>query len=153
MTVLTGQEAIDEMFSRFNDAWQTVSPSLLSYVPLVLWQGKNEPEKLDYSKYFARVSQQTVIESQSTLSTECGAPGQKRFTVDGLLFIQIFCPKAEAKAWAVGRQLATIARNAYRGNRAGDSIFYRRPRIKELDPELECLRYNVITEYEYDEIG
>lgn len=153
MTVLTGQEAIDEIFARFNVAWLTVSPSILAYVPTVYWQGKEEPAKPDYLKYFARVSQQTVLETQRTLSTECGLPGQKRFGIDGLLFIQIFCPKTDAKAWGIGRQLATIARNAYRGNRAGDTIVYRRPRIKELDSELECLRYNVIAEYEYDELG
>lgn len=154
MIVISPQAAKDEMFGRFLATWKlTFTITIVGYMPIIFWQGKLEPFKPDYSKYFCRVSKQTVLESQSSLSTQCGLPGQKRFTVDGLLFIQIFCPISDPKADERGRALATIARDTYRDNVAGDSIVYRRQRIQDLDPEEQCLRFNVVTEYQYDELG
>jgi len=153
MSALTPQDATNEMFGRYATAIATVNPSIINYVPITYYQGKKVDEKPDTSKYFCRVSQATVMEEQRTLTTDCFAPGFKRFGVDGILCVQIFCPKSDARAWERGRAMAKIVRDAYRRNVAGDSIVYRRSRIVELSPELECLRLNVIAEYEYDEIG
>ncbi len=157
MSALTPQEATDLMFGRYAAAIATVTPGVLAYVPATLYQGMKSSavnsDRPDATKYFCRVSQQTVMEEQRTLSTDCFAPGFKRFGVDGLLTVQIFCPKSDARAWELGRAVARIVRDKYRRNVAGDSIVYRRSRILELEPELEFLRLNVIAEYEYDEIG
>lgn len=152
----TRRQAVDTMFGQFNVAWNNVtygSKSIVGYVPQIIWQGKTEPLKIDFSKYFVRVSQQTVLETQSTLTTECFLPGHKRFTVDGMLFVQLFCPKSQADAEEKGGDLARIARDAYRTPALGQSIFYRRGRIQELAPEEKCIRFNVVTEYQYDEIS
>lgn len=158
MSALTPQDATNLMFGRYATAIATVlSGGTLAYVPATYYQGSKPtaatPDKPDYSKFFCRISQQTVMEEQRTLSTDCFTPGFKRFGVDGILCVQIFCPKSEARAWELGRAVARIVRDAYRRNVAGDSIVYRRQRILELEPEIECLRLNVIAEYEYDEIG
>lgn len=150
---LSREEAIDLMFARFRTAWNAQAAAIVGYVPDVQYQGINAFAKPNTARYFARVSQRTVLESQSTLSTQCGLPGQKRFTTDGLLFVQIFGPTTDKKASLLAPRLARIARNAYRSNVPGDSILYRKARIQDgLEPEAEFVRFNVVTEYQYDEL-
>ena len=101
------EDAIDEIFALFNEAWNAKATAVAGYVPEVRWPGVEEPDKLDYAKFWARVSQQTVLDEQNTLKNE-----DVCYTTDGLVFIQIFCPKSNNLSMTEGRQLATIARNA-----------------------------------------
>ena len=147
--MISYQAAIDEMFAKFYTAWQTLDVGL-GYVPETRWQGievANEPDK---SKYWVRVSQQTVDENQSTFRQ--GSSG-RRFTTEGLIFVQLFCPKSDSQAMTTGRKLATIARDAFRAVDSSDNIWFRNSRIVELSPENEWRRFNIVAEYEYDEEG
>jgi len=148
--VITYEEAIDEIFGIFNAAWLDNSAAVVGYVPEVRWPGVEEPEKPDLSKFWARVSQQTVIEGQSSLRN--GDAGQ-RYTTDGLVFVQIFCPKSDSLGMTNGRKLAIIARNSFRGNATSGQVWFRNARINELPPEENWYRFNVVAEYEYDENG
>jgi hypothetical protein len=142
--------AIDEMFSLFLAAWNTGTLSVLSEVPKVFWQGITEEESPDVNSYWCRVSQQTVEEVQSTLSDN---EGKRRYETAGLIFVQIFCPKSDDSAMGNGRKLAVIARNAFRGKTTESKIVFRNARINELTPDDNSLRFNVVAEYEYDEIS
>jgi len=144
----TYEEAIDEMFTAFNTAWLASSAAVASYVPDVRWPGVEEPDTPDPSAFWSRISQQTVMEEQSTLRN--GDAGQ-RYTADGLVFVQIFCPKSDPEAMTKGRKLATIARNAFRGHTTSGKVWFRNTRINELPPEEKFYRFNVVAEYEYDE--
>lgn len=142
-------EAIDQMFSLFYDAWLSQTTSIVGYVPEVRWHGVEKPGTPDASKYWARVSQQTVTEEQTTIAD---SNGKRRYTASGLLFVQIFCPKSEVTAMENGRNLAMIARNSIRGKTTSGKVWFRNARINELDPEESAYRFNVVAEYEYDEI-
>lgn len=142
------EAAIDEMFAQFRIPWEANSAAVAGYVPEVRWPGVEEIDPPDASKYWARVSQQTVDEQQTTLRNGEFA---KRYTADGLVFVQIFCPKSDAESMTTGRRLATIARNAFRGQSTSGNVWFRNARIKELEPEAKFYRFNVVTEYEYDE--
>lgn len=144
------EEAIDEMFDAFNVAWLANSAAVAGYVPEVRWPGVEEPEKPDASVYWARVSQQTVDEGQSTLRN--GDAGQ-RYTTDGLIFVQVFAPKSDSEAMTILRRLAIIGRNAFRGHTTSGKVWFRNARINELPPEDKYYRLNVVAEYEYDENG
>lgn len=143
-------EAIDQMFSLFNSAWNAETTAIVGYVPEVRWPGVEEPGTPDASKYWARVSQQTVIEEQTTIGD---SNGKRRYTASGLIFVQIFCPKSEAAAMENGRNLAVIARNSFRGKTTSGKVWFRNARINELAPEESAYRFNVVAEYEYDEIS
>ncbi len=146
--MISYEAAIDEMFDAFNVAWLANSSAVASYVPEVRWPGVEEPEIPEASKFWARVSQQTVDEGQSTLRN--GDAGQ-RYTTDGLIFVQIFCPKSDSESMTKGRKLAIIARNAFRGHSTSGNVWFRNARINELSPEEKFYRFNVVAEYEYDE--
>lgn len=148
--MITYEEAIDEIFGIFNAAWFGDSAAVVGYVPEVRWPGVEEPEKPELSKFWARVSQQTVIEGQSSLRN---GDGGQRYTTDGLVFVQIFCPKSDSLGMTNGRKLAIIARNAFRGNATSGQVWFRNARINELPPEENWYRFNVVAEYEYDENG
>jgi len=144
---LTYDEAIDQIFSIFRTAWNAKSAAIVGYIPEVRWPGVEEPDTPNTDKFWVRVSQQTVKEGQSTLRND----GCTRYTTDGLLFIQLFCPKSDSKSMEKGRKLAMLARDAYRGNSTDGKVWFRDARIKELPPEKDWYRFNIIAEYEYDE--
>lgn len=143
--------ATDEICGAFWQAWNAAeTSSLVGYVPDVRWPLVEEPETPDASKYWARLSIQTVFEEQTALA---GNDGKRRYTASGLVFVQIFCPKSVSNSGEIGRKLAEIARNAYRGKDTPNKVWFRNVRINELSPENLFYRFNVVAEFEYDEIA
>ncbi len=140
--------AVDQMFALFNAAFTANSSWVAGYVPAVYWQGVGEPAAPDASKYWCRASQQSVLEYQATLRN-----GTVKYTTEGLIFIQLFCPISDVAAMKKGRQLAVIARNAFRGKTTSGKVWFRNVRINELPKETSAYRFNVVAEYEYDEIS
>lgn len=162
---LTYDAAVDEMFGLFKAAWDSGSAAIVGYVPEVRWPGvelKNPDgsiKKPESDKYWARVSQQGVDEEQTSLSA-CVASNENggvlpasRFTAIGLLFVQLFCPKTEAEAMEFGRELAKLSRAAYRGKKTAGGVWFRNVRIIEVESEELWHRFNVVAEYEYDEVA
>jgi len=148
--VIEYEQAIDEIFTVFHDAWTTEAPAIVGYVPGVRYQGVEEPSKLPVSVYWARVTQQTVADAQSTLRD--GVCGQ-RYQTNGLVFIQLYCPKIDSEGMSNGRKLAAAVRNSYRGKKTDGGIWFTNVRINEFEPEEKWYRLNVVAEYEYDEEG
>ena len=64
--------------------------------------------------------------------------------------IQLYCPKSILNSKDKGRQLATIAKNAYRGIQS--DVYFKNARIIDVDPEELYYRFNVIVDYSFDEI-
>jgi hypothetical protein len=146
-------QARDEMFALFNVAWQANAGEIVSPVPEVRWQGKEVPTKPDRTKFWARVSIQSVIEQQATLSNCVIEPGKKKYESAGLVFVQLFGPKIVATAYDDLQKLAKVARNAFRGKTTVGNVWFRNVRINTLNPEELFYRLNVVAEYEFDEIG
>lgn len=143
----------DEINSLFFSAWNAGSAAIVGYVPEMRWQGVQYRDLPDGSKFWGRLSKQTVFEEQASLSNCEGLPGKKKYTASGLVFLQLFCPKSNTQAFELGQQLAKLGRNAFRGKTTPGKIWFRNVRINELDPEELYERFNVVTEFEYDELG
>lgn len=148
--MISYEQAVDEIFKVFRDTWNAEASAIVGYLPEIRYQGVEEPSKLPIDKYWARVSQQTVSDSQSTLRN--GTCGQ-RYRTNGLVFIQLFCPKSDSLGMTTGRKLATVVRNGYRGVKTSGGVWFSNVRINELPPEDNWYRLNVVAEYEYDEEG
>lgn len=147
MTTYT--EAVDQILATVNTAWQSSTTAVVGYVPDIYWQGVEEPKKPDLTKYWARVSQVGFNDEQSTLRN---GDSEQRYTTNGNVYVQIFAPKKDSLGMTNGRELATIARNSFRGTTTDGCVWFKNARIVELDPEESFYRLNVIAEYEYDEI-
>lgn len=143
----------DEINSLFFSAWKARSAAIVGYVPEIRWQGVQYRDLPDGSKFWGRLSKQTVFEEQATLSNCEGLPGKKKYTASGLVFLQLFCPKSNAQAFELGQQLAKLGRNAFRGKSTPGGIWFRNVRINELNSERLYERFNVVTEFEHDELG
>jgi len=146
---ITYDAAADEMYAVLNDAWRAGSGEFNDgHVPPIRWPYKFEDKKQAVTEVWARVSRQTVREGQATLRD-----GVKRFTSDGLLFVQIFAPLNDAKAgWRLQR-LAMLARNSFRGVSTPGGVWFRNTRIQELPSDAKAYQIKVVTEYQYDELG
>jgi len=146
-------EARNQMFALFKAAWDAGSAAIVGYVPEVRWQDNELADKPQSGKHWCRASTQSVIERQATLSDCVGEPGKKRYESAGLVFVQLFAPKSVANASEKAQQLAVIARNAFRGKSTAGGIWFYNVRINNLAAENLFYRFNVVAEYEYDEIG
>lgn len=138
-------QATDEINAQFLTAWKAQAAAIVGYEPEVYWQNVQNPKIPDGSKFWARVSAQTVFEQQITFAS-C-----RKFEVSGLVFVQIFCPKSNSQSFELGKKLATVAKLAYRGQKTESGVWFRNVRINEIEPEDQFYRLNVIAEFEYDE--
>ena len=144
-------EATDALYAIFNEAWTAGAAVIVGTVPEIRWHGVELREKPPVNKYWCRVSSQNILEEQATLN-EVAEANKHRYTIAGLLFIQLFCPMSDPQAMDRGRKLAMLARDAYRSVDR-DGVWFRNARINELAPEQDAYRFNVIVEYQYDDIG
>lgn len=151
--IVSPEQAKDEILALFNVAWNANAAAIVGYVPEVRWPNVEEAALPGRDMYWARVSMQTVMEEQAALAIDVAAIANRKYETAGLIFVQLFCPKVET-AGTKGLQLATIARNAYRGKRTspGNVNFYN-VRIMPLEPEALFKRFNIVAEYEYNELG
>lgn len=145
-------QARDEIFKFVNEAWVANAAAAVGYIPAIEWQGKTAL-KIDASKFWARVSAQRVTEEQTNVSVADAALGTRRYTIAGLVFIQIFGPKSAGNAYEGGNSLAEIARSSLRGKATPSKVWFRNVRINELEPEDLYQRFNVVAEFEYDEFA
>lgn len=152
MTSLTYPQAASEINSTFWLAWKAGSAAIAGYIPEVRWQNIEKSPIPDASKFWARVSLQSGGERQATLTTDCSVAGKRRYRCDGRVVVQIFCPKSLSTSAATGQQLADLAKNAFRKAPESNLNFYD-AWIKELSPEAEYYRFNVIADFQYDEIA
>jgi hypothetical protein len=145
-------DAKDFIFATFVAAWNLGAQSIVggTYLPRVYFVGVGPYGPRDNSQVWCRISMQTVNEPQSALGSNVGTEGNRRYTVDGLVFVQIFCPKLIVNGQNICDRLAVLAKNSFRRGSTGEVIFSN-ARIQELDPEEQYLRINVVSEYEYDE--
>lgn len=145
-TYLAGREELLNQLMTVKPAIDT----LLGYVPNLVIQGVQSPGKQPTDKIHLRFSQQTVIEEQATLA---GSDLKRRYTTDGLVFVQIFSPIASLNDYANGLKVAELVKSAYRGKNTENCMWFRNTRIQELPPEEAWFRVNVVSEYTYDQIG
>jgi hypothetical protein len=146
-------DAHDEMLDLFNVNWSTNSSAIVGYTPDIYWPDVEELIKPDGSKFFARISIQTVLEKQLTLGNCAGDPFKKHYESSGLIIIQLFAPKSLGTSPAKLKKLAELAKNSYRGKSSESGIWFRNVRINELPKDNLFNRCNVIAEYEYDELA
>lgn len=144
------EQAIDDMFGMIRTNWNSSTTAIVGYVPALHWPGIEEPINPDLSKFWARVSQVTAIEEQSSFKNSNDI---RLYRSVGNVYVQIFCPRSSNLSTSKGRKLAIIARNSFRGKRSSNGVWFRNSRIVELPPETNWYRFTVVSEYEYQENG
>lgn len=147
----TRTEARNEMYTIVTDANES-NPASLPYTPELFYRDVTEPGKPG-ERIWLRASVQTVDTEQTTLSTYVGKPGQRRYTTDGFIVVQLFMPKSDDESPELGGMIADVIKSAFRTKQSAHAIVYRNIRINELPQENQYYRLNVIAEFQYDEVN
>lgn len=140
---MTAQVAIDSMFGQFLTAWKAGSAAIVGYVPEVRYQGRIQQALPDASKYWCRLSEQTVLENRKAI-------GNVLFESSGLIYVQIFAPQSLPDGFQKARALANLARDAFRAQ--NPLVRFINARATEVPSEDGFHRFNTVTEYDYTEV-
>ena len=143
---ITYEQAKDELFSTFLTYWNANVLSVLSYSPEVRWRNLEISAPPDTTKHHVRVAQQTKSEEQISLPNSNGV---KLYETKGFLTVQMYFSKATIED-GDDEGLPVIAKEAFR-SAASAEVWYRNSRIKELPPEEDYYRADVITDYTYSQ--
>ena len=149
----TREAAIDEILGKVQAVIASTA-AVVGYAIEMRWPGieRNAP---DWSKYWGRASYKTADETQAAFASNVEAEGQRMFQTDGVVFVQLFCPKSDVEAHIKGGRLAKLFRDAFRAMGSTGEVEFFNARIQELDPDRETgsIRFNVVADYQYDELG
>ena len=143
---ITYQQAKDELFSTFLTYWNANVLSVLSYSPEVRWRNVEISAPPETTKHYLRVAQQTKSEEQISLPNSNGV---KLYETKGFLTVQLYFSKATMED-GDDENLPVIAKESFR-SAASAEVWYRDSRIKELPPEEDYYRVDVITDYVYSQ--
>ncbi len=139
-------DATDEMFGVINGVLtDTRWHALLGYNIDTRWPGDAVPAKPSMVEMWARVSKQVVTDSQACLAN---ANGERKFKTNGLLFVQLFCPRNQPATLENGRQVAIALQKEFRKQSPSGEISFRNQMIREIETD-ENYPINVSTEFEY----
>lgn len=150
---MTDLTARNELYTLFTDIWGDVlsgPTALLGYIPEVRYRGIEKPDKPLSNKFWVMNSLEIIDQYQSCLGG--GANGSKKsWTTEGMFISQLFCPKNENNGVTNGWKLSIIIRDVFRTKNTSGNIWFKNQKIVPLEDEAHYHRFNVITEYQYDE--
>lgn len=152
-------EARDDVFRLFTEGWtladDIVGESVeLRYQGVLFGPGGTALPPIDPGRYWARLSMRNVMSRQSAFVID-QVEGESPivFESNGLLFVQVFAPMSAVDGFAKGLLLAKLAQAIFRAAETPSGVIFRNVRISELEDDTKSYRWNVIAEYEFDEIG
>jgi hypothetical protein len=139
---LTITQARDEMSTLFNDAWEA---SAYAAFP-VMWDDVGEPVGAARSPW-ARFSVRHADGGQATLAS---IGGVRRWRREGTIFVQLFAPANEGLSRL--DEMAIVAMRAFEGKTTAGGVWFRDVRLREVGVDGNWQQFNVLADFEYDEI-
>ncbi len=147
---ITYELAVREIFKPCVTNWaafcaaHTVAGSKLNI------QGLPGFDVLDNDLFFGRISQRTISSPQRTFRTT----EQKRYRTVGALLIQVYGPMSQADSGAFYkcRKLCEALQDLYRAYPKNSVIEFLNVSIEELPNDGKRFRFNVVADYNYDEV-
>lgn len=142
--------AYDNLMGFLHTVLQEQSIAVLGSEIQIEWPGVVPGSIPKRTGYFARVTFNPLMTTQTSLSTCVVTAGNRRFTTGGLIVIQLLGPQPIQDSQYKLLQLGTAVRNKLSKN-LPDGIWVRNPSVRQLPPEDGFNRCNVVTEFQYDE--
>lgn len=151
MTLPTFDSARDEILGLFWAAWQANAAALNGgTAPVVRWDGADENKEYPPADdNWVRVA----IRHSASRQAAFGTGGQRRYTREGTVTVQIFTSLSTEQGVGKAEEFAKVARDAYEGSATDSGIWFRRVRSREIGPEPGgWYQINVVADFEYDEV-
>lgn len=148
---ITYELAVREIFKPCVTNWDafctahTVAGSKLNI------QGLKGFDVLDNDKFFGRISQRTISRGQKTFRTTA----EKRHRTVGALLIQVYGPMSQAdqNSFYKCRKLCEALQDLYTDYPKNSAIEFLNVSIEELPNDGKRFRFNVVADYNYDEVS
>lgn len=141
--------AVDTILGLFKEHWEAETPALNAGSPVrVEWPGVDSGGTPPPDQPYARIRVRHTTSRQVTF----GKVGERRFNRPGFVTVQIFAPIVGGSGLTFAENLATIARNAYEGRGTPSGIWFRRSAIQDIGEDGTFHQFNVVVEFEYDEM-
>lgn len=148
----TRSGARDEMYARVRDTVKRTVITGLKYTPEIRYQYSGQ-DGIPGDKLWLRASVHTIDSPQTTLSSNVGKPGQRRYTSFGFLVVQFFMPRSDAATPEYAGLIADAIQAEFRTKQSPLAVVYRNIRVNELAPEDQYYRLNVVADFEYDVVN
>lgn len=149
---LRPQQARKQMLAHVDTCWQAGAGAIVGYIPAIRWQGVEEGALPGADKFWMRASTQGVDNRQrGHMMPEVGISKPVHDNI-GLIILQIFAPMKSPGAYAKGELLSELGQGMFMASDIGGSIWFRNPRIRELDHDSSWFRWNVIADYQFSQV-
>jgi hypothetical protein len=148
---LTPQNARKELFALVDSIWQAQTNAIIGYIPEVRWQGMQESAIPASSKFWMRVSTKGVSNRQRGFSMPDNGQSHAIFDNIGFITLQIFAPMTSPTGYAKGELLSAKGQCMFMATETGGAIWFRNPRIIELDNDGTWYRWNVVADYQFSQ--
>lgn len=151
MTV-SPQTARKQIFQRILDCWSANAGDILSPIPELRFQGLELSGIPGATSFWARASTQLVTTRQAAHAMPEAPDGSNVvYETHGLVFLQIFAPMKNPEAWAKGELLAQVGQRMFMASETSSAVWFRNPRMVELQNDGTWYRWNVIAEYQFNQ--
>lgn len=148
---LTPQQARKEMFALVNSAWQAGATAIVGYVPEIRYQGVELPALPGTDKFWARASTDNVTTRQASHKADEPGVSDVVYETLGFITLQIFAPMKSADSWEKGELLSELGQRMFMASETAGGVWFRNPRIRQLDNDGTWYRWNVLADYQFDQ--
>ena len=149
---LTYQQARKEMLARVATCWAAHAPAIVNPAPEIRYQGKEKPQLPGANKYWMRVSTKTVTTRQSGHAMPDEPDGSPViYDTFGFITLQMFAPMNSEESWSKGELLSQLGQRMFMASETGGAVWFRNPRINELNNDGTWYRWNVIADYQFSQ--
>jgi len=149
---LTPQNARKELFQLVHNVWNAKAAAIVDYIPEIRYQGLDETGLPGADKYWMRASTNTVTTQQRGHMVPEEGVSKPVYDNFGFITLQLFAPMKSADSYAKGELLAELGQCMFMASETGGSIWFRNPRIRELDNDGTWYRWNVIADYQFSQV-
>lgn len=140
-------DAKNEIFGVVASNWGSVLNPIVGTNHEIRYFGLKYSTEVPVTKYWGRLSLQTVSEDQENLRNNV-----RRYRSYGVAMLLLFAPINDSQAATKLDQISDGLRNLFRHCTAADNVQFSRARVVDnIDPEAAWLRANVVAEFEYNQ--
>lgn len=152
MTIMAPSTARKEIFALVDSVWTDKAPAIVgaASAPVIRWQGDEEGALPGGTEFWMRASTQGVDTEQSGFAVGEHTQSGVRFTTTGIVILQLFAPM-KGDGYAKGELLAALGQCMFMASHTPSGVWFRRPRINELENDGTWYRWNVIADYQFDQ--
>ena len=135
-----------------DSCWQAYALGIVGYAPEIRWQGVELGFLPGSDKFWMRVSTQGVASPQRGHRMPQVGISKPVYDNLGFITLQIFAPMKSADSYEKGELLAGLGQGMFMASETAGSIWFRNPRIRELDNDGSWFRWNVIADYQFSQV-